>query len=163
MAKLHTTAKIYEELLAIVDQAPKNDKVLVSCKLIIYDMLHIYDNPKIPYVDFNEYLNYLLDMQEGQSKEQMEWLEYQAPLFRQSVEEFIKEYTDGHEINLGYGLPQAFFEEIEPYITGNNPPTIENRTLLTKIWRDALEYRKKYPELQETIAEWSFSATAARY
>jgi len=64
------------------------------------------------------------------------------------------------DINWNYEIPQRFYEQIEPYIIGKDHPTIEDRDRLVKIWRDAVRYRNEYPELQETIAEWSFSATA---
>jgi hypothetical protein len=93
MNRLNHIANIYRELLALVDQAPKNRQVIVGCKSIAYDLMRVWDNSEVPFVDLNEYFLYLLDMQEEQSKKQMEWLNYQAPLLRKSVEEFIHKYA----------------------------------------------------------------------
>ena len=64
-------------------------------------------------------------------------------------------------INTTYELPEAFFAIIRPYIEGDSPHIVSSHKELIAIWRAAIEYRTQFPELQESIAEWTMSAGAS--
>lgn len=60
-------------------------------------------------------------------------------------------------INPVYEVPQPFYEK---YI-GPRRKRIQTKADLVTLWEDALTYRKQYPDLQESIAEWTMSTGAS--
>ena len=62
-------------------------------------------------------------------------------------------------INTDYNLPEGFYQEIKPYLQTELTPDYSAAALI-RLWQSAINYRKQYPELQESIAEWTKSAAS---
>ena len=59
-------------------------------------------------------------------------------------------------INSNYNLPQGFYDYIKPYLHHDLTADYSAAGLI-RLWQSALAYRKQYPDLQESIAEWTMS------
>ena len=64
------------------------------------------------------------------------------------------------DINADYELPPGFYVLIKPCIDGTGEP-FNTRAGLIRLYQAALNYRRRYPVYQESIAEWTVSAGAS--
>lgn len=65
------------------------------------------------------------------------------------------------KINKDYNLPQEFYEYIEQYIRGDDKrQTINDPKVLFALWNKAIVVATEFPDMRESIAEWTVSSAS---